>query len=377
MKTRTLRYGVIGTGMMGVEHINNIQALDAAEVVALCDPDEGSLATATKIVTDANPGASPDCFGDHRELLASGGCDALIVASPNMTHIDILLDVIAASVPVLVEKPLCTTVADCQRVVDAVNAQTSAQGAQPLVWVGLEYRYMPAIAQLIEQVSEGVVGEVQMVSIREHRFPFLAKVNDWNRFNANTGGTMVEKCCHFFDLMGLITNANPTRVMASGGQDVNHLEELYDGHTPDILDNAFVVVEFDSGARALLDLCMFAEATKNQEEISVVGNLGKAEALIPDSVVRTGIRGKHSIGDVEESFAENPEIRYQGHHHGSSYVEHQRFNAAVRGLADGDSPEGSNESSPAAGLLSVALGVAAQMSIAEQRIVEMHEVLRT
>jgi hypothetical protein len=40
---------------------------------------------------------------------------------------------------------------------------------------------------------------------------------------------------------------------------VNHLDERYDGERPDILDNAYVVVDFASGARALLDLCMFAE----------------------------------------------------------------------------------------------------------------------
>jgi hypothetical protein len=51
-----------------------------------------------------------------------------------------------------------------------------------------------------------------MLSIREHRFPFLTKVGDWNRFSENTGGTMVEKCCHFFDLMRLITRSEAVRV---------------------------------------------------------------------------------------------------------------------------------------------------------------------
>jgi predicted dehydrogenase len=54
-------------------------------------------------------------------------------------------------------------------------------------------------------------------------------VDNWNRFNKNTGGTLVEKCCHFFDLMTLIANSNPVRVMASGAQTVNHLDERYDG----------------------------------------------------------------------------------------------------------------------------------------------------
>ena len=90
------------------------------------------------------------------------------------------------------------------------------------------------------------------------------------------------------------------RVLASGGHNVNHLDELYDGEMPDILDNAFTIVEYESGVRAMLDLCMFAEATRNQEEISVVGDKGKVEALIPEDIVRIGIRGKHHIGDVAQ-----------------------------------------------------------------------------
>ena len=57
----------------------------------------------------------------------------------------------------------------------------------------------------------------------------LRKVDDWNRFSSRTGGTLVEKCCHFFDLMRLILKSEPTRILASGGQDVNHLDEQYHG----------------------------------------------------------------------------------------------------------------------------------------------------
>ena len=69
----------------------------------------------------------------------------------------------------------------------------------------------------------------------------------------------MEKCCHFFDLMRLVAGADPVRVMASGGQDVNHLDEVYDGRVPDIVDNAFVIVDFANGVRGALDLSMFAE----------------------------------------------------------------------------------------------------------------------
>ncbi|MCB0992060.1 MAG: hypothetical protein KDB16_13860, partial [Acidimicrobiales bacterium] len=203
---------------------------------------------------------------------------------------------------------------------------------------------------------------------REHRFPFLVKVGNWNRFSRNTGGTLVEKCCHFFDLMRLLCDGEPTRVMASGAQDVNHLDELYDGQVPDILDNAFVIVDFDSGQRALLDLCMFAEATRNQEELVVAGDKAKLEALIPEDVLRIGRRGEHWIGSVEEHAIVDPSIAHVGLHHGASYVEHRRFAEAIR---SGGQPE----VTLADGRLSVAMGVAAHRSIDERRVVEMSEIL--
>ena len=199
---------------MGVEHIHNIAAIEGATVTALADPHPGSLDEAVAATKAAGATSGEVArFSDHRELLATDLVDAVVVASPNMTHTEILLDVLDSGVHVLVEKPLCTTVEDCQRVIAA------ADNPDQVVQVGLEYRWMPPVARLIEEVRAGAVGTPRMVAIREHRFPFLVKVGDWNRFSANTGGTLVEKCCHFFDLMNLILNERPCRVMASGAQD--------------------------------------------------------------------------------------------------------------------------------------------------------------
>ena len=353
---RPLRYGVIGTGMMGREHIRNLQALDGVEVAALCDPDVDSLEAARKLLDAPLP-----CFSDHRALLAANCCDALVVATPNMTHAEILLDILPRAVPVLVEKPLCSRVADCRRVLEAKH-----EGA--LLWVGLEYRFIPAIAALLERVDSGAIGRVRMLSIREHRFPFLPKVGNWNRFNRNTGGTLVEKCCHFFDLMCRISGSRPRRVLASGAQDLNHLDESYAGETPDILDNAFAIVDFESGARGMLELCMFAEASHDQEELCVVGDQGKLEAFVPSSRLRFGLRGQHGFGNVEEIPVAASGAAYEGFHHGSSFIEHCHFRDALR---EGRKAQVDAE----AGLWSVATGVAAQRSIEEGRVVSLAEVM--
>ena len=363
MATDEVRYGVIGTGMMGREHIFNIQAIEGTRVVALSDPVAESLELATTLtgLDDVRT------YADHRELLDDGGVDAVVVASPNMTHIDVLTDVLASGVSVLVEKPLCTTVADCRTVIDAANESPG------ITWVGLEYRYMPPVTRLVEQVEAGVVGDVKMIAIREHRFPFLVKVGDWNRFNRNSGGTLVEKCCHFFDLMNLIAGRTPVRVMGSGAQDVNHLDEVYGGEVSDILDNAFVIVDYEDGKRALLDLAMFAEASQWQEELAVTGDLGKVEAFVPGLIPAPHPSGMIRIGSradmtVAEEVTHDHRVKYEGLHHGSSYLEHLDFLEAVR---TGSAPAVSLED----GLMSVAMGVAAHRSIDERRVVEMTEVL--
>lgn len=54
---------------------------------------------------------------------------------------------------------------------------------------------------------------------------------------------------------------------------------------PDIIDNAYVIVEFDNGSRGMLDLCMFAEGSKNEQEISVVGDVGKVILILTNLMV--------------------------------------------------------------------------------------------
>ena len=347
-------YGIIGSGTMGREHIANLALIPEARVVALADPYPDSLARAGALV--GGPVATCD---DHRELLARADVDVVVIATPNHTHAAVLADAFATGKHILCEKPLCTTIEDARAVAAAAERHPG------LVWVAMEYRYMPPVARLIEEVRNGAVGRLRMLAIREHRFPFLVKVGDWNRFARNTGGTLVENCCHFFDLMRLITADRPVRVYGSGAQDVNHLDERYDGEIPDILDNAFVIVDFEGGARALLDLCMFAEESRDQEEIVATGDAGKVACGIPSSDLFIGRREPRHAQIVHVPVPEK--ILAAGHHHGSTYYQHLAFLKALRTGAPA-------EVSARDGLLAVAMGVAAETSVREGRPVAMAEL---
>ena len=365
---RKIRYGIIGCGSMGREHIENLRALGGTEVTAVADPSPHSREQAAAILD-----GQVQFFGDHRALLDSGLCDALVVASPNFTHVTVMRDALATELPILCEKPLVTTVAD------GVELMERAQKRKGIVWVAQEYRYMPPVAEMIRIAHAGGVGALHQVAIREHREPFYPKVGDWNRFNANTGGTLVEKCCHYFNLMDFILKEKPLRVFASGGQRVNHLDEKIDGRTPDILDSAYVIVEYPSGARASLDLCMFAENSIDNEHVVIVGAEGKLESLLPSGVLRYGRRedwGKREVWGQPSGSARgvavrqirDTNIKYLGQHFGASYVEHQRFARAVR---EGLPAEIALEE----GLRAVATGLAAHKSIDEGRVVALAEVL--
>lgn len=328
-----LHYGLVGCGMMGQEHLRNLALIEGARIAAIYEPDAAMREASRAIAPKAKQVQSLD------ELLAVEPLDALVVTSPNHVHAEQLLHIAdKRPLPVLVEKPACTSLAG------AAELRALAARYAPPLWTAMEYRYMPPIAALITEAHAAVkTGGTVMLSIREHRYPFLNKVGDWNRFARNTGGTLVEKCCHFFDLMRLIMGRDPVRVYASGGQNHNHLTERYDGAQPDILDNAYVIVDFGRGQRALLELCMFAEGSRYQEEISIVGPEGKVECRVPGPtrfwpeamlgpppVAQLVVSPRHPPGPRTLDVPVDPALLAAGDHNGSTFYQHQRFFQAVK-----------------------------------------------
>ena len=358
-----IRYGIIGCGMMGQEHLRNIALIDGAQVAAIFEPDAGMRAQAQALAPMAQ-------FHDTIDsLLATDTLDALLIASPNHLHVTQMAQIVAnRPLPLLVEKPVFTDPAH-------FDTLLALDYGAPL-WVAMEYRYMPPVAEFVQQAQQ-VTGGIKMLSIREHRFPFLPKIGDWNRFNRNTGGTLVEKCCHFFDLMRLIMNDNPVRIMASGGQDVNHLEERYDGVQPDIWDNAYVIVDFARGARAMLELCMFAEGARYQEEITAVGPDARIECLVPGPgrfwpphlgappVPQLIVSPRSPKGPRQMAVPVDPALLEVGDHNGSTFYQHARFADVVRG-------RGKVDVTLSDGLWAVQMGLAAQHSALTGQAVRLH-----
>ena len=92
----TIKYGIVGTGVMGQEHIQNINIIEKAEVVAICDTNEGSKNKAKSLVKE-----STIFYNNLNELISKNIADAYIIATPNYTHIDVLEQILVTNLSLI------------------------------------------------------------------------------------------------------------------------------------------------------------------------------------------------------------------------------------------------------------------------------------
>lgn len=148
------RFGVIGAGLWGSFHCKTLAALPGAELVAVCDQDP-QRAEQLRAQFGLHRALT-----DYRALLADPTLDAVTVATPDFAHAEIVLAAIAAGKHVMSEKPLATTVAEAEAIVDA-----AARGGVK-VMVDFHNRVNPAVHALREAVQGGEVGALLHASAR-------------------------------------------------------------------------------------------------------------------------------------------------------------------------------------------------------------------
>jgi myo-inositol 2-dehydrogenase/D-chiro-inositol 1-dehydrogenase len=143
-----LRIGVIGTGMIGKDHIRRLtQVVSGAQVVAVTDAND----VEAKEVAAGLPGAAVHTTGE--DLVADDSVDAVLVCSWGPTHEQYVVASVQAGKPVFCEKPLATTTDACRRIIDAEVA-----AGRRLVQVGFMRRYDAAYRALKEVVDSGAIG---------------------------------------------------------------------------------------------------------------------------------------------------------------------------------------------------------------------------
>ena len=260
-----IRYGIIGTGAITLRaHLPVLAMMEDVEVVALCNPSRSKAEQGADLCRHR-----PVLSDDYRDLLGRSDVDAVVIATPGFTHKEITLAALAAGKHVLCEKPLATTEEDC------LALSAAAAGTRPILQYGMELRYSDFYGKMARIIQSGEIGRLRMLFCKEFRWPMLPGSDGWRTDPRRSGGALLEKNCHHFDLFNWFAASPAMRVTAMGGNDVNP-----DGQ----IDNAWVVVEYANGVRAALALCLFSPFG-NDLEVSAIGDRGKVESFAFDQIL--------------------------------------------------------------------------------------------
>ena len=356
------RLVIIGTGTMGQEHMRVAALLGRARIHGIYDTQSLSMDTAEAnfLPLQSQPLVR---YNDLFSACNDPAADALLICTPNHTHFDVLRTAMQSNKPIFLEKPMATELQDAAEIVRADEAYES------FIQIGLQYRYKPQYLEAFrEALDNRALGQIKTVSVSEYRPPFLDKVDQWNKFARLSGGTLVEKCCHYFDLINLLAEARPQRVYASGGQAVNFVDFERNGVKSDIDDHAFVAIDYANGVRASFTLNMFCPDFA--EELIVVGDAGRLKAEEYHDIHRSGSGNASLIIKLgENGLSKTSDLTYpraieQSGHHGSTYFEH---------IALMDRLEGKevDSATPRQGMWAMVVASAAQQSLALGRPIDV------
>jgi predicted dehydrogenase len=187
-----MRVGVVGCGYWGAKHVRVLHELPDVERVVLVDQDEASLGSLRRVF----PGVEV-----HRQLeTALDHIDALVVATPPVTHFDVAMAAIEAGRHVLVEKPLAPTVAQAEEMVAAAEARGVT------LMVGHTFEFNPAVWRLRDALRDGELGNVYYIdSVRLNLGPIRRDVN-----------VIGDLAPHDISIANFILGARPTAVTAWG-----------------------------------------------------------------------------------------------------------------------------------------------------------------
>lgn len=185
---------------------------DTAKLLAVCDNNAGRLNLAVNKLKEYLPDIAGYEAKDFDKMLAEQKPDCVIVTTKDSTHDDYICRSLKAGCDVITEKPMTIDEVKCQKIVDTVK-QTGRK-----VRVTFNYRYSPPRTQIKELLTSGIIGKILSVD-----FQWLLDTNHgadyyrrWHSNKSNSGGLMVHKATHHFDLVNWWLSTIPETVFARG-----------------------------------------------------------------------------------------------------------------------------------------------------------------
>ncbi len=208
------RYAIVGVGARAYLYLQALTGEHAAagELVALCDTNLGRLRRAASFAADAGVEVTLYDAEDFARMLEKTEPDRVIVTSPDYTHARYIVAALEAGRDVVTEKPLTVDAASCRRIAAARRRSGRA------LRITFNYRYSPPRTLVKQVLMSGIIGPVRAVDFEwqldtHHGADYFRR---WHRNKAGSGGLLVHKATHHFDLLNWWLGSTVKSVRARG-----------------------------------------------------------------------------------------------------------------------------------------------------------------
>ncbi len=210
------KYVLVGSGGRAEFFYGAIasQFRETSELVAFCDINETRMAYANKMLQEKYDHAAIRTYKADQfdQMIETEKPDAVIVTTVDRTHHTYIIRAMELGCDVITEKPMTVDEKKCQEIVDAVE-RTGRK-----VRVTFNYRYAPHHTKARELIQDGVIGKVTSVHFEwllntQHGADYFRR---WHRNKNNSGGLLVHKSTHHFDLVNFWIGSQPESVFAYG-----------------------------------------------------------------------------------------------------------------------------------------------------------------
>ena len=399
---KKVKFGIVGVGSRGLQAFSTmICKRSDAEIAAFCDTNALRMKCAAEKLN-----ITPNFYSTITGMVKNESLDAVVITTPDFYHEECAIEALQNGVNVLIDKPLATSVKGCRNIIAA------AEKAGRTVMLGFNLRHNAVLKKVKKLISENTIGKVFLIENREFYDGGRTYMARWNRSYEFCGGLWIHKGSHDFDVFQwLLDFPKPVKVSSFAGINIlneDHIPfeltpgvptgptchecpykkicpDIYDisdeldrwgdeaakldGYKKDLCiytsdksvhDNGIAMVEYDNGARASHMECFVTPISDRR--YTIVGELGQIEASLTDRIVTLRPRWSKEIVTYQIPNEE-------GGHGGADPNLLDTFIKVITG-------ELTNTSTTEHGMMSTAVGEAAELSRRQNRTVFIEELFR-
>ncbi len=345
--TQPVRFALAGFGAWGKFHAQSIANCPDAKLVAIAAPTSASQSDAAKLYPHAR------IFANAIEMIQNVDCDIVDIVTPSHSHREIALAAITAGRAVLLEKPMATSLEDCQ----AIAAAACAAGTR--LAVGHELRLSSQWGEIKKRIDAGVIGKPQYVLVELSRKPYRLGADGWRYDRSRVGSWVLEEPIHFFDLARwyLAACGDPIELFAYANS--------RDPSRPELFDNFSAMFRYENGAYAVVSQTL--AAFEHHQTVKVSGTRGAIWAGWSGALDRT-LEPSYFMKVFDGEKLEEVKLKQ---HSGEVFELREEISQCVKMVRDGAPPIANGND----GVWSAALCLLAEKSIATQSPIRLREYL--